>query len=144
MNSDSRMDRELRNLATLGPARSLWPELEKSLNRRERRRRRHSLLRYLLPGVAASVMVVALFLVNRAEDVNRALDMQKTVENAVQDARPQASFSNLKLDGRQRNLEALLVSAKPRRPEINFLNNAAGQGEKPAAEAAHQGSIKEF
>jgi hypothetical protein len=144
MNSDSRMDRELRNLATLRPARSAWPELEKALNRQEKRQRRHSFLRFLLPGVAASVMVVALFLVNRAEDVSQALDMQKTVAKAVQDARPQASFSNLNLAGGQHNLEALLVSAKPRRPEINFLNNTADKSEKPAATGARQETIKEF
>ena len=46
--------------------------------------------------------------------------MQKTVENAVKNARPQATFSNLQLHNGQPALEALLVSAKPRRVDAVY------------------------
>jgi len=144
MNSDSQMDRELRSLATLRPVRSVWPELEKELERRERRRRRRHVLRYLLPGAAASVLVAVLVLVNRVEEANRALEIQKTVENAVRDARPKASFSNLKVDG-DRKLETLLVSAKQRRAQAVFAGaGTAASLQPPAPERRNPEGVNEF
>lgn len=120
IDSDRQMDSELEALALLKPTRSVWPEIEKALQKREQARHRQVLLRYATPVLAASVMLALLVFNNFDHPSGVDVSMHKTVENAVKNARPQATFSNLQWRSGQAGLEALLVSAKPRRVEAVY------------------------
>ncbi len=131
--SDRQMDSGLRGLSALGPPRSVWPELEKHLDRRDRQGRRHNAVRVAIPALAASVMVAVLVMEipepTPAPAASRPdVSLQTTVENAVRNARPQATFSHFEVSDRHRSLDALLVSAKPRRAQAAPMAGADRDG----------------
>ena len=133
--SDRQMDRALGELPSLEPARTVWPQLEAQLDRQEKRLRFRTVARYAASAVAASLAVVAVLIyspVDRQPERVSPVELQKTVENAVKDARPEATFSNLELNGRPRTLEALKVSAKPRR--ISAAPAISDSGSREAGE----------
>ena len=127
--SDRQMDRGLRGLSTLQPTRSVWPELEKQIARRERQSRRRYLFRFSAPAVAASLMLALLILNNFDRQAEQEILLQKTVENAVKNARPQATFSNLEIADGDYRVEALLVAAKPRRAEAVYAAETSTDSE---------------
>lgn len=146
--SDRKMDRALAGLRQEVPSCSVWPTVEAYLDNREKRMRRQRQLGYSALAMAASVAAV-MVLVNNWESVQQPMaDLQKTVDTAIRDARPQAVFSGHSYGSGQPKLETLLVSAKPR-SDARGRFIGAGEAEagktqqtKPASKSANP--VNEF
>lgn len=132
------------------PPCSSWSAIEACVDGADARARRLRLVRLSVTALAASVLV-AVVLVNGWTSAHLSLgELQKTVDAAIEDARPVATFSGHQFEGRQPALEALLVSAEPRdrvkgkflgeekseqlRSESGDREESGGQGENPLNE----------
>jgi hypothetical protein len=112
--SDGRMDRALRGLGGVPPRRSAWLEIEERLNRADRGRRWRRWFGLSASGVAASLMAAVLVSHQWQPASDVVVDLQKTIDAAIRDARPAARFSGLEYNPSQSDLRALLISAEPR------------------------------
>lgn len=139
------MDCDLRALSPLKPTRSVWPEIEKCIARQEKRQRRHSAVRFAAPALAASAMIALIVYNNHVRRVDEVILIQQTVEKAVRDARPSATFSGLHVEANRQTLEALFVSSKPRNAEFIIGRADLFLPEKGEAEKDFkQGDVNEF
>ena len=144
--SDRQMDRDLSALPALEPARSVWPQLEREMAAREKKRRLGRVFRYATPAVAASLAVAVLLVFTDVETKPAPVDslaLKKTVEHAVKNARPEATFSSLELKNGRPVLEALLVSAKQRPVGIAPAVESTGKG-KTGDKTTRDKDIDEF
>lgn len=111
---DKTMDRALSALQVMTPPCSSWSAIEACLDSAAARARMVRRARLSAVALAASVLLAAM-LINGWTSAHQSLgELQKTVDAAIQDARPQATFSGHQFEGRQPALEALLVSSRSR------------------------------
>jgi len=143
--SDKRMDRALAELAVLSPPCSAWSAVEAYLNRAEIRGRRWRYLGFVSAAMAAS-FVVAVLVSNFPPRSEAISGLHKTVEAAIRDAMPKASFTDLQISAGKTSLEKLLVSAKPRQAiQGKFLGGASANTAKSEKAASPKASpVNEF
>lgn len=145
--SDKEMDRALTGLMVLPPPRSVWSAVDSRLIALEKRERRVRMVKVAVPAIAASVLVVVGLLgaVSQTALKNDSA-MQKTVDIAVRNARPAATYSGHVVADRHARLETLLVSGKPRSGGAQGAYIGAGSGtggdDKPADKASKK--LNEF
>lgn len=143
--SDKCMDRALAELAALSPPCSAWPAVEACLNQAEVRGRRRRYLGFATAAMAAS-FVIAVLVSNFPPQSEAMSGLHKTVEAAIRDAMPKASFTDLQISADKPALEKLLVSAKPRAAaKAKFLGGAsANTATSEKAEGAKANQVNEF
>ena len=136
------MDRALEGLPILAPGYSAWQAIDAHLNGLESRARIRKLCKYS-GALAASVLIAVLAFGSWHAAQEGMGELQKIVDTAIRDARPDLMFSSHRYSGDNPALDALLVNAAPRgAAKGRFIGDAAQDGAKTGS--ATESASNEF
>ncbi|MFA5632877.1 MAG: hypothetical protein WC997_15335 [Porticoccaceae bacterium] len=140
--SDKRMDRALEGLPILAPGCSAWRAIDARLDALESRARVRKLCRY--SGALAASVLIAVLAFGSWHAAQEGMDeLQRIVDTAIRDARPDLMFSSHRYSGDSPALDALLVNAAPRgAAKGRYIGDAAQDGEK--TESGVESASNEF